>query len=81
VSSIVNNVDVTISQFPGGLVFVFVGSEYAGSADRCSMGVWRTNPRRSVPNLTDEFHDNMFAAVGAIVTTYSVASLVLALAV
>jgi hypothetical protein len=80
-NTIVNDVDVTISQFPGGLVFVFVGDEYAGSAEKGTLDVWTSNPVVRIPRLTDDAHDNMFSAVGAVVTTHAVASLVHTLAV
>lgn len=79
--AIVNDVDATLMQFPGGLTFVFVGDEYAGTAEKGELGVWTSNPHLVVPDLTEETHDNMFSAVGAVVTTHAVASLMHVLAV
>lgn len=80
-TSIVNpDVIVTIEQISSELAFVFVGSEYAGSAEKGALDVWSAYPVLRLPLYDGEMHADMMSAVGDVVNVHAFASLKEALA-
>lgn len=71
---LIEDVDVILAQISKELVFVFVGEEYAGSAERGALDVWSGFPVMGDPADVEPV-DSMWSAVGYVLRVHALKSL------